>query len=81
MAFAAGGLYWRGLIDLLVKHGADPNQIGKRDRWRPLHQAVKIGADKSLAELLECGADPTLAAPNRKAPTVRDSRRWSMHEN
>jgi cell wall assembly regulator SMI1 len=65
-AIAKGSLYCRGLIALLVAHGADPNQFDKQNGWRPLHSAVASDADMSLAELLECGADPTLTAQQSK---------------
>ena len=59
-------LYKRGLIKTLVDCGANPNVVDKRDKCRPLHLAVKVGANKSVAELLECGADPSLTAPKSK---------------
>jgi ankyrin repeat protein len=46
------------LVELFLKHGADPNKPGKSGLY-PLHMAARSGDKAILVELLAKGADPT----------------------
>jgi len=48
-----------GMISLLLRAGADPDQRGFND-WTPLHRAVAIRDTEAVRLLLEAGADPRL---------------------
>ena len=46
------------LVQLLLKHGADPNKKGKSGMY-PIHMAARCGGKAIIAELLAKGADAT----------------------
>jgi len=58
--------YSRGVVETLVRCGADPNVVCKRHKSLPLHAAISAGNDKGVKELLDAGADPSIAAPKSK---------------
>jgi ankyrin repeat protein len=43
----------------LLEHGADPNTVGEKDAWTPLHQAASRGVASIVDALLKHGADPS----------------------
>lgn len=45
------------ILDLLLAHGADPEQRGLND-WTALHMAVAQGQEDAVRLLLKAGADP-----------------------
>lgn len=49
---------------LLLKHGADPNQLDSQGHRAPLHTAVCGVAEGTVRALLEGGADPNLVSGN-----------------
>ena len=52
-------------VQMLLKHGADPNKPGKSGMY-PLHMAARCGGKAVLQELLANGADPTLTCKTHK---------------
>lgn len=53
-------------VQMLLKHGADPNKPGKSGMY-PLHMAARCGAKAVLQELLANGADPNKTCKTHKA--------------
>ncbi|RWM26934.1 ankyrin repeat domain-containing protein [Mesorhizobium sp.] len=47
------------VVQILLKHGADPNMRGVND-WTPLHYAVSLRDPEAISLLLASGADPSL---------------------
>jgi ankyrin repeat protein len=45
-------------VQLLLRHGADPNRAGKSGMY-PLHMAARAGGKEVLQALLQSGADTT----------------------
>lgn len=44
------------LIQLLVRHGADPNGVDNFNVWTPIFYAIQEGHAETVRELLKCGA-------------------------
>ena len=52
----------------LLEHGANPNTVGEKDKWTPLHQAASRGVASIVEALLKHGADPTKKDVHGKTP-------------
>ena len=65
MVRAALNSLYKGFIPELAKNGADVNRV---DSWwgTPLHIAIESDNDRGVGELLACGADATIRAPEDK---------------
>lgn len=48
------------VVELLLKHGADPNIAADEERYHALHRAVDLGHEAIVQLLLNHGADPLL---------------------
>lgn len=60
--FPLGRAGWRAALELLLKHGADPNRP-RADGRRPGAEAVRAGQPDLAAWLAECGAEPVGPSP------------------
>ena len=59
------------IVELLLAHGADPDQRGLND-WTPLHMAVAERNGAAIDVLLAAGADPTLRTRIDDYETARE---------
>jgi ankyrin repeat protein len=68
------------ILQLLLSHGADPNQRGVND-YTALHMAAAEGNREAVAVLLGAGADPTLRTRIDDYETPLEmARRAGLHE-
>ena len=68
------------VIELLLKHGADPNQRGVND-YTALHKAVEQRSLAAVDLLLRAGADPSLRTRLDDHETPEEmARRANLHE-
>jgi len=58
----------RGIADLLLKHGADPNVTRTSDGSAPLHCAAFHGTDSVVLRLIEFGADANVRRNDGATP-------------
>ncbi|EGE82509.2 hypothetical protein BDDG_05453 [Blastomyces dermatitidis ATCC 18188] len=57
LAVSAGHVH---IVELLLKHGADPNIAADEERYHALHRAVDSGHEEIVQLLLDNGANPLL---------------------
>ena len=58
---------WKSILQLLVKHGADPNRTNKQQH-PPILAACRAGNLRVALALIEVGADPFYRSGSRLAP-------------
>lgn len=56
------------LIDLLIKHGADPDEVDNFNEWTPIFYAVQEGHADTVRELLKYGARLDITDENGLGP-------------
>lgn len=58
-------------VRLLLKLKADPNRISIDKETSPLIQAVRLGSEKAIKQLIRAGANPNLSSTLNNTPLVK----------